>query len=253
MKFVYCLEQNLYQILLMKFISKTFEILQNKQLQRIISWNQDGSGFLIFQKKQFIDEVLPVYFKHCKYPSFIRQLNNYGFKQVKSKEYTEFSHQHFTAQGFDLKKIQFKRSSFNKDFLSHYNLEFIQIQHQLYKIVNNQQELYKKIAECQQLSAINISNLRKYVKGQGYGVKILAFMNKLFDNMIDSNFKTEMINQLQNALKSTEYTIQSNSLLNPFFQLKNEIQFQSLEDRLSENQSQGNDLKFDQISNYNLK
>lgn len=40
----------------------------------MIAWNPDGNSFSIKDNKQFVSQVLPKYFRHKKYESFIRQV-----------------------------------------------------------------------------------------------------------------------------------------------------------------------------------
>lgn len=66
-----------------KFISKLVEILSYEQIGPIVSWSQDGTIIEIKDERKFIDEVLPMFFKHNNMSNFIRQLNMYNFKKVK--------------------------------------------------------------------------------------------------------------------------------------------------------------------------
>jgi hypothetical protein len=65
------------------FLQKTFDILCNPDLDNIISWNHSGTLFLVKNVTDFCDQVLPVYFKHSNYASFVRQLNMYDFHKVR--------------------------------------------------------------------------------------------------------------------------------------------------------------------------
>ena len=49
-------------------------------LSEYISWSNDGLSIIIYDKNAFADVVLPQYFRSKHIISFIRQLNNYGFK-----------------------------------------------------------------------------------------------------------------------------------------------------------------------------
>lgn len=48
-------------------------------LANVISWQAHGRCFVIHQPKQFVDIVMPKYFRQTKLTSFQRQLNLYGF------------------------------------------------------------------------------------------------------------------------------------------------------------------------------
>lgn len=67
-----------------KFISRLLEILNYDKIHHIVSWNREGSAIEIKNERNFIEEVLPMFFKHKNMSNFIRQLNMYDFKKVKN-------------------------------------------------------------------------------------------------------------------------------------------------------------------------
>lgn len=66
------------------FLQKTFDMLNEKSLSSIVSWSEDGTEFVIFNTNEFSEKVLPLYFKHSNFASFIRQLNMYDFHKLRS-------------------------------------------------------------------------------------------------------------------------------------------------------------------------
>lgn len=65
------------------FLRKTFSMINNSPVD-IACWSDRGDTFFVKDPKKFADEVIPKFFKHNNFSSFVRQLNFYGFRKVKS-------------------------------------------------------------------------------------------------------------------------------------------------------------------------
>lgn len=50
----------------------------------IISWDEDGKSFHIANYEEYIEGVMPLYYRHNKLTSFQRQLNLYG--EIRERE-----------------------------------------------------------------------------------------------------------------------------------------------------------------------
>lgn len=79
----------------------------------LIKWSDDGHSFIVVKHVEFAKEVLPKFFKHNNFSSFVRQLNMYGFHKVPhlqqgvllpdaDSEQWEFSNPHFQKNQPDL-------------------------------------------------------------------------------------------------------------------------------------------------------
>lgn len=69
---------------------------QHESVARIITWLPDGTAFIIFEPEVFANEVLPQFLPKCRYTSFTRKLNRWGFKQLtKGPERGAFRHELF--------------------------------------------------------------------------------------------------------------------------------------------------------------
>lgn len=51
----------------------------NAQHRECIHWDDSGSSFWVSSIEKFARDLLPIYYKHNNYASFVRQLNMYGF------------------------------------------------------------------------------------------------------------------------------------------------------------------------------
>ena len=59
------------------FLSKTYDLVSEPQLDRVISWGRAGNSFVVWDPPTFARDVLPHNFKHNNFSSFVRQLNTY--------------------------------------------------------------------------------------------------------------------------------------------------------------------------------
>jgi len=52
----------------------------------VCSWSEDGETFVVKHPKKFEQEIIPQFFKHSKFSSFVRQLNFYAFRKIKTND-----------------------------------------------------------------------------------------------------------------------------------------------------------------------
>lgn len=65
-----------------KFPAKLHDILARTDLSDIITWCPHGRAWKVLQPKVFEENIIPMYFRHCKYNSFTRQVNGWGFRRI---------------------------------------------------------------------------------------------------------------------------------------------------------------------------
>ena len=59
------------------FLKKCYDMVEDRNTDSIIRWSDGGDSFVISDITQFSVTLLPTYFKHNNFSSFIRQLNIY--------------------------------------------------------------------------------------------------------------------------------------------------------------------------------
>ncbi|QHN84510.1 hypothetical protein HN51_039054 [Arachis hypogaea] len=76
------------------FLLKTYMLVEDPATDEVVSWNADGTAFVVWQPAEFARDLLPTLFKHSNFSSFVRQLNTYGFRKVATSRW-EFSNEKF--------------------------------------------------------------------------------------------------------------------------------------------------------------
>ncbi|KAG6408358.1 hypothetical protein SASPL_131363 [Salvia splendens] len=64
------------------FLTKTYQLVDDPSTDHIVSWGDDDSTFVVWRPPEFARDLLPNYFKHNNFSSFVRQLNTYGFRKI---------------------------------------------------------------------------------------------------------------------------------------------------------------------------
>lgn len=59
------------------FLSKIYDLVEDSSTNDIVSWSSSNNSFIVWKVAEFSRDLLPKYFKHSNFSSFIRQLNTY--------------------------------------------------------------------------------------------------------------------------------------------------------------------------------
>ncbi|EQC29061.1 hypothetical protein SDRG_13216 [Saprolegnia diclina VS20] len=105
------------------FIQKTYTLFEESP-SSIAAWANNGTTIVIKDPQQFATMMLPKYFKHNNFLSFVRQLNFYGFRKYKKEEvelvnnentkhWWEFYHDKFLRAKPEL-MVQIRRKTYSE-------------------------------------------------------------------------------------------------------------------------------------------
>ena len=90
-----------YCAVLTPFIYKLYCLVSDEATNSLCCWSDDGMAFLVRDPTAFAAHVLPNYFKHNQFSSFVRQLNKYRFHKLAPGAFL-FGHERFVRGRPDL-------------------------------------------------------------------------------------------------------------------------------------------------------
>ncbi|PIN05191.1 Heat shock transcription factor [Handroanthus impetiginosus] len=170
------------------FLTKTLSIVNDPNTNSVISWNLLGNSFIIWDHLQFSAEILPKYFRHSNFSSFIYQLNNYGFRKIGVDHQWEYENPNFqSGKEYLLTNIKRRNQNPQKNLRNENNELKLEIQ----KLKKQQEEMEFHIVKFEE-EVKNIEN-----KSQ----KLIIFCAKLCEEVF---FKENIKETLREDQEKTE-------------------------------------------------
>merc|ERR1712228_892315 len=104
-----------------RFLQHIWTMLHDSSLNHIISWHSTlNHAFVVHKQNLFCQQILPKFFKHNKFTSFVRQLNMYQFHKLRDEKPMTWSHIYLEKNKYSqLQFIQRRISNTNQSQSSH--------------------------------------------------------------------------------------------------------------------------------------
>ena len=220
------------------FLLKLYDIVNDITYKDIISWNIEGTGIIIKNINALCELVLPKYYHHQTYSSFIRQLNLYGFHKIQGiiKDGEGFENCNFKKNNTkdEIKQfiIQNKRKKILDNYIYANNKESINIKELLYlneddliKSLSDKIENNSKIIDQLKKEMIDLKKMNKILKEKiqyfhnninGHTILIQKILNFQRENNINNEKKKS--NNLKELFKKYLYHLK---IYSPYFTIKN--------------------------------
>ncbi|XP_021644844.2 heat stress transcription factor A-3 [Hevea brasiliensis] len=172
------------------FLSKTYDLVNDRTLDPIISWGTTGESFVVWDPVEFARVILPRNFKHNNFSSFVRQLNTYGFRKIDSDKW-EFANEAFRrGERRLLKNIQRRKSPQSRQFASYTGpsteVGKSELEREIERLSEERSMMMQEVVELhqEQHGAVHhMEAVRQRLQGAEQRQKqMISFLVKLFQN-----------------------------------------------------------------------
>ncbi|KAI8096898.1 uncharacterized protein BX664DRAFT_257131 [Halteromyces radiatus] len=183
------------------FLNKVYNMVNDPSSDDLIRWSADGKSFFVVRHEDFARSVLPRFFKHSNFSSFVRQLNMYGFHKVphlqhgvlhsdNDSEQWEFSNPHFQRNQPDLLLLVTRKKGRETDekeqLTTTNNIDLHHILEEIQVIKQHQMNISSQLKNIQNDNSVlwqeTISARERHQRHQETIDKILRFLASVFSN-----------------------------------------------------------------------
>ncbi|KAJ2963966.1 hypothetical protein NQZ79_g1045 [Umbelopsis isabellina] len=177
------------------FLNKLYNMVQDPASNDLIRWSEDGKSFIVVRHEDLAKEVLPRFFKHNNFSSFVRQLNMYGFHKVphlqqgvlqsdSDTEWWEFSNPHFQKNHPDLLLLVTRKKGRDQEEKEAPSLDLHHILDEITAIKKHQMNISSELKNIQQDNQVlwqeTLSARERHQRHQETIDKILRFLASVF-------------------------------------------------------------------------
>lgn len=164
------------------FLLKTYMLVEDPATDGVISWNGEGTAFVVWQPAEFASDLLPTLFKHSNFSSFVRQLNTYGFRKVATNRW-EFSNDKFRRGDRD-KLCEIRRRKSSSSNKPQPDVQVQPAAAKLGQIEEDDQKSSSSTSSSSELATLILDN-KRLKQENGFLSSELAVMKKRCKGLVD--------------------------------------------------------------------
>jgi len=172
-------------------------MVDDNTTDELIRWSDDGLSFIVVRHEEFAKKVLPRFFKHSNFSSFVRQLNMYGFHKVPhlqngvlstegESERWEFSNPHFQRNQPDLLLLVTRKKGRDPEEKETGTVDLHHILDEIAAIKKHQMSISNELKNVQTDNQVlwqeNIASRERHHRHQETIDKILRFLASVFSS-----------------------------------------------------------------------